>query len=154
MSFVRFVSALILLCAGVGVSPLPPDARAAQGPESCDPPAVGLAVGAQVDGDIPATSAPYPANARYYCIRVGEGTGSVTIRLEGLSADLDLYVGYGTIDSVQGVDISAGETYDWKSNAFGTEPEEVTISAPRPGLYYLEIVSFQGDYSPFRLTVR
>jgi hypothetical protein len=120
---------------------------------NCDSPAVPLALGASVSGDIAAASA-YPANARYYCINVGEGVPSVTMELSNMTVDLDLYVGRGTIASVQGVDVSAGETYEWKSNAFGTGNETVTIPTPQPGVYYAEIVSFEGQASTYTLTTR
>jgi hypothetical protein len=120
---------------------------------NCDAPAVPLAIGASVSGNITAATA-YPANARYYCINVGQGVSSVTIDLTGMDVDLDLYVGSSNIQSVQGVDISAGENYEWKSNAFGTGDEHVVINAPQPGVYYAEIVSFEGQPSNYTLTTR
>jgi hypothetical protein len=114
---------------------------------------VPLALGASVNGDITAASS-YPANARYYCVNVGEGVSQVTMELSGMSVDLDLYVGHGNLDSVQGVDISAGENYEWKSNAFGTGNEQVMISTPRPGIYYAEIVSFEGQASNYTFSAR
>jgi hypothetical protein len=120
---------------------------------NCDSPAVPLALGASVSGNITA-AANYPANARYYCINVGQGASSVTIDLSGMSVDLDLYVGHGNIASVQGVDISAGENYEWKSNAFGTGAEQVVINNPQPGVYYAEIVSFEGQASDYTFSAR
>jgi hypothetical protein len=120
---------------------------------NCDAPAVPLALGSSVSGNIPA-AANYPANARYYCINVGQGVQSLTIDLTGMSVDLDLYVGSGNIASVQGIDISAGENYEWKSNEFGTVDEHVTIANPQPGIYYAEIVSFQGQASDYTLSTR
>jgi hypothetical protein len=120
---------------------------------NCDTPAVPLALGASVSGNIP-QAAGYPENARYYCINVGAGVPSVTIELSGMDVDLDLYVGSGNIASVQGVDLQAGETYEWKSNAFGTGAETVTIPTPAPGVYYAEIVSFEGQASNYTLTTR
>lgn len=118
---------------------------------NCDAPAQPLALGSSVSGNIPA-AASYPDNARYYCINVGQGVQSVTIDLTGMTVDLDLYVGSGNIASVQGVDISAGENYEWKSNEFGTVDEHVTINTPQPGVYYAEIVSFQGQASDYTLS--
>lgn len=123
-------------------------------PESCDAPAVGMAIGTDVNAEIQASSAPYPANARYYCILVSQGTPQLTLELSGMTTDLDLYVGHGSIRSVQGVDITAGQTYEWKSNEFGTVDERVVISNPQPGIYYAEIVSYQAQHSPFRFSVR
>lgn len=123
-------------------------------PEQCDPPAAPIATGEDVRGEIPATSAPYPANARYYCFSLAAGVQQATLRLSGLSADLDLYVGHGSISTVQGVDLNAGQTYQWKSNAFGTADETITLAAPAAGIYYVEIVSYQGERSPFVFSVR
>ena len=120
---------------------------------NCDAPAVPLALGASVSGDIPAASG-YPANARYYCVNVGQGVQSVSIDLTGMSVDLDLYVGSGNLQSVQGVDISAGENYEWKSNEFGTGDEHVVIQNPPAGVYYVEIVSFEGQASPYTIATR
>jgi hypothetical protein len=120
---------------------------------NCDAPAVPLALGGEVSGAIPA-AANYPDNARYYCINVGQGVSSVTMELSGMSVDLDLYVGSGNIASVQGVDISAGENYEWKSNEFGTGAERITINTPQPGVYYAEIVSYQGEASNYTFSAR
>ena len=120
---------------------------------NCESPAVPLALGASVNGEITAASS-YPANARYYCINVGEGVSQVTMELSGMSVDLDLYVGHGNLDSVQGVDISAGENYEWKANAFGTGNEQVVIANPQPGIYYAEIVSFEGQASNYTFAAR
>lgn len=120
---------------------------------NCESPAVPLALGASVSGEITA-AASYPANARYYCINVGESVSQVTMELSGMSVDLDLYVGHGNLDSVQGVDISAGENYEWKSNAFGTGNEQVVIATPQPGIYYAEIVSFEGQASNYTFAAR
>jgi hypothetical protein len=126
----------------------------AAAPTQCDSPATPIATGVDIQGEIPATRAPYPANARYYCFNILEGAAQATLRLTGLSADLDLYVGHGAISTVQGVDVSAGETYQWKSNAFGNVDETVTIDQPAPGVYYAEIVSYEGNQSGFVFSVR
>lgn len=123
-------------------------------PSSCDAPAVPTALGATVTGAIEETSQPYPANARYYCINVPAGAGSVTMELSGMSVDLDLYVGHGNIQSVQGVDISQGENYEWKSNEFGTGTERVVINTPQPGIYYAEVVSYEGKGSNYSFVAR
>jgi hypothetical protein len=132
------------------------DAGAAAGaaaPASCDAPAQALAIGASAHGEIPAGQT-YPDNARYFCVQVGEGTSSVTFTLSGMSTDLDLYVGTGTIQSVQGVNLQEGDTYEWKSNAFNNDNEVVTINNPQPGIYYAEIVSYQGTQSGFDFAAR
>jgi hypothetical protein len=129
-------------------------AQSAPAPAACDPPAVGIAVGAPVQSQLQATSRPYPANATYYCFAAPAGAQSLTISLTGLAADLDLYVGHGSITTVQGVDLSRGDTYQWKSNDFGSGDEHVTINQPQPGIYYIEIASYEGQASPFTLSVR
>lgn len=123
-------------------------------PSSCDSPAVGLGVGADAQGEIPTTTQGYPANARYYCVEVPAGVSRLTLDLTGMSVDLDLYVGHGSIGSVQGVNLEAGQTYQWKSNEFGAVDEHVVIDNPQPGIYYAEIVSYQGQGSQFRLAAR
>lgn len=126
---------------------------AAAAPASCDSPAQPIAIGATVDAQITAAQS-YPANARYFCFQAPEGARSVTLTLSGMTTDLDLYVGSNSIQSVQGVDISAGQNYEWKSNALGNVDERVVIDNPRAGVYYAEIVSFQGEASPYRISIQ
>jgi len=128
-------------------------AAGAAAPASCDAPAQPLAVGASAHAEIPAGQS-YPDNARYFCVQVAEGTPSLTIEVSGMSTDLDLYVGSGNIQSVQGVNLQEGDTYQWKSNAFGNDNETVTIPNPAPGVYYAEIVSYQGEASGFDFATR
>mgnify|MGYP002622844430 CR=1 FL=1 len=149
--------ALALAACGPAAENTGGEAQTAQsqtGDVACDPQANALTLGATASGEITATTQPYPANARYYCVNVPAGTGSVAIELSGLSADLDLYVGYGDIASVQGVDLTQGETYDWQSNDFGTVDERVTINNPQPGVYYIEVVSYEGQPSAFQIAAR
>ena len=119
----------------------------------CDPPAEQIGLGQPVSSQLEPTGQPYPANATYYCVAFPGGIGRVTIDLTEIIADLDLYVGSGSIESVQGVDISQGDNYEWKSNDFGTGDERVVINDPEPGVYYIEIVSYEHLSSPFVLTI-
>ena len=163
MTFARTLLPLALAAALVACSPGADQAApAAEGAETqqaaaptgaCDTPAVDIAIGANVSGTLEA-AASYPDNATYYCVRVAEGTSRVTLTLSGLANDLDLYVGQGSIQSVQGVDLEAGETYQWKSNEFGTVDETVTIDNPQAGIYYAEIVSYEGKQSPYQFAVQ
>jgi hypothetical protein len=105
-----------------------------------------------VDADLQ-PSGPYPGNATYYCVAVPQGVDRLTIDLGGFFVDLDLFVGFGSMESVQGVDLSLGETYEWKSNDFGTVDEVVVINGPQPGVYYIEIASYEGEPSVFTLSV-
>jgi len=120
---------------------------------SCDSPAAPLAIGASATGDIQAGQQ-YPNNARYFCVNVPAGTSSLTLEVSNMSADLDLYVGSGSIGSVQGVNLEEGDTYQWKSNEFGTGAERVQITNPAAGIYYAEIVSYQGEASSFTIAAQ
>lgn len=115
----------------------------------CDSPAVEIQLGQDVRSAIQATTRPYPATATYYCVVVPAGTRRVTMTLGGMTTDLDLYVGHGSIRTVQGVDLSAGQNYQWKSNDFGTGDERVVIERPQAGTYYIEIASYEGAGSNF-----
>ena len=143
--FATLIPALFLLVAACGDD--------GGGSGSCESPATEISAGQSVQSELAATSEPYPATATYYCIEVPSGTGRLVIVLSDLTADLDLYVGLGSIEAVQGVDLDEGETYDWLSNDFGTVDEEVVIDDPAAGAYYIEIVSFAGDFSEFTLVV-
>jgi len=142
---------MLLLTAACGDdSSSPPTAAGAEN-ITCDAPAVAIGLGTAVESALEATSDPYPATATYYCVGVPPGTDRLTIDLTGLSADLDLYVGFGSIESVQGFETAEGETYDWLSNQFGTGDERVEIANPETGVYYMEVVSYAGEGSEFTL---
>jgi hypothetical protein len=161
MFFARSILPLVCLAALAACNPAAPggapqqaaDAGGAAANIVCDAPAQVLAIGASAHGEIPADQT-YPDNARYFCVNVGEGVSSVTFQLTGMSTDLDLYVGHGAIASVQGVNLQEGDTYEWKSNAFGNDAETVTIANPQAGIYYAEIVSYQGQQSGFDFAAR
>ncbi|OFW52479.1 MAG: hypothetical protein A2V75_04435 [Actinobacteria bacterium RBG_16_70_17] len=142
---------VLLLTAACGDDSSSPTAAAGAENITCDAPAVAIGLGMAVESALEATSDPYPATATYYCVGVPPGTDRVTIDLTGLSADLDLYVGFGSIESVQGFQSEAGETYDWLSNQFGTADEHVEITDPEAGVYYIEVVSYAGEASAFTL---
>ena len=112
----------------------------------CDPAAFPLVLGTATDGVIEATDLPYPANAVYYCVEVPRGTGEVTVGLTGMTADLDLYVGLGSIEDAQ-------YHWDWASLGWGTADEHLAITRPPAGLYYLEVLSSLGESSGFTLRV-
>lgn len=120
---------------------------------NCEAPARALAFGSAITGEMAATDEGYPANARYYCFRVPELVRSVSVRLTGLDADLDLYIGANTIASVQGSQLEHGRTYEWLSNRHGAADEQIVLSDAGGGLYYIEIVSYRGDASAFTLEV-
>lgn len=141
-------------CGPQGQAPAGGDPQtAAAAPSSCDSPAVPVAVGSTTDGNVAAAQS-YPENARYYCFQVAEGSGPITVSVSGMSADLDLFVGSNGIASVQGVQLEQGQTYEWMSNRQGTAEDSVTINTPRAGVYYAEIVSYQGQASNYQFSVR
>ena len=98
------------------------------------------------------TTQPYPANCLYYCFQIPNGN-ALDIGIYNFNTDLDIYIGFGTIEAVDGVEPEWGESYDWMSNEYGTGDEVVNIPNPRAGVYYVEVCSFQGESSPFRLEV-
>lgn len=120
---------------------------------TCESPATAIAMGGTMNGNIPAAQS-YPENARYYCFQVQQGAGSVTVELSGLQADLDLFIGSNSISSVQGQELQEGQTYEWMSRNEGTANDSVTITGPAAGIYYVEIVSYQGEASNYTLSVR
>ena len=147
-----FAASLIALALGACTPPAAGPSQQAMALPSCESPAAAVALGGTMNGQIAAVQS-YPENARYFCFQVPEGTGSVTISLSGLTADLDLFVGSNGIASVQGQEIQQGQTYEWMSRNEGTADDSVTITAPRAGVYYVEIVSYQGEASSYSLSV-
>ncbi|MCR6643777.1 MAG: PPC domain-containing protein [Terricaulis sp.] len=115
---------------------------------TCEAPANPIMIGAMTHGEITAAQS-YPENARYYCFSIPQGVQSATVTLSGMTADLDLYVGSGSITSVQG-----NEAYEWMSNVSGTGDDTITINQPVAGVYYVEVVSYEGLASRFSLVVR
>jgi hypothetical protein len=116
----------------------------------CDSPATPIQANTTLNLNMHSTSQSYPANCLYYCFAIADA-GRLDIGIYNFSVDLDLYVGYGSIEAVDGVVPEWGESYDWMSNDFGTGDEEVTIPNPEAGTYYIEVCSYEGEASPFRL---
>lgn len=104
--------------------------------------------------EMPPATGPYPSNCLYYCVMVREPAGDLTIDVRDASADLDLFVGLGSIEAVSGEALVEGQTYTWKSNEPGNDDESVEVSAPEAGTYYLEVCSYDGESTPFELEVR
>jgi hypothetical protein len=119
-------------------------------PSECDSPATPIQANTTLNLNMHSTSQSYPANCLYYCFAIADA-GRLDIGIYNFSVDLDLYVGYGSIEAVDGVVPEWGESYDWMSNDFGTGDEEVTIPNPEAGTYYIEVCSYEGEASPFRL---
>jgi hypothetical protein len=117
-------------------------------PGPCDEPAEALTIGGAYEGEIEASSDPYPANALYFCVEVPAGASLLVFTLSDLEADLDLYVGYGSIDTVQGLDAGS---WEWAGQELGTTPEYIEIADPEPGVYYLEVFDYDQAGSTFTL---
>jgi hypothetical protein len=128
----------------------PPDAPPPAVPTGCDAPAEPVALNTVHSLQMHSTTAGYPANCLYYCVEIPGGS-DLDISISGFNIDLDLYVGFGSIASVQGEEPVWGESYDWLSNEFGTVDEHVSVPSPRAGVYYIEVCSYEGEASSFRL---
>jgi hypothetical protein len=98
-----------------------------------------------------ATADPYPSNCLYYCMWLPDAGEALEISLADALADLDLFVGYGSMEAIAGVDVVEGQTYTWKSNTPGTGNEALQIASPAAGVYYLEVCSYEGEATDFRL---
>ena len=131
-------------------TPLPPPPTEPFVPGTCDSRSTPIDANTTYNLNMHSTTAGYPANCLYYCLWIPDG-GNLLIGIYDFNVDLDLYVGYGSMEAVDGVRPVWGETYDWMSNSYGTGDEEVNIPGPRSGAYYIEVCSYQGTASPFRL---
>lgn len=121
-------------------------------PGECDAPAEPIDVNASHNLQMHSTTESYPANCLYYCFRIPDGE-NLNVGIYDFNVDLDLYLGFGDIEAVDGVQPVWGESYDWMSNEYGTEDEIVTIPDPQAGVYYAEVCSYEGEASPFELRV-
>ena len=127
--------------------------------ESCtDPAATEIDFGSPVAGDLDADE----AAKHFYCVVVPDGTATMTISLTGLSDDLDLYVAYGSMESLSG-----GLSLQWSDNT-GAADELVLVEPAffrgqlgqfeqaefvTRGAYYIEVSGFGGFSSPYSLLV-
>ena len=131
--------------------------------ENCESPATEIAVGASVEDEIVGGDQP-PLQRLFYCVVVPPGATEVSFELGGMTADLDLFVAYGALETVQ----SGGVAF-WSSSTRGLDDEGVVIEpgvvrgelggfeqleAVTPGAYYIEVsgIGFN-ESSPFKLTV-
>jgi hypothetical protein len=147
------VSLACALSAGPAITPGGPTAEgAASG--TCEEGARLVQANRLYREEMPASTGPYPSNCLYYCINVREPAGDLTIDVRDASADLDLFVGLGSIEAVSGEELVEGQTYTWKSNEPGNVDERVEISPAEAGMYYLEVCSYEGESTPFELEAR
>lgn len=135
--------------AGSTPESLLPTAKPPQGPQTnllCrDPPPVELGLGGTVEGRIDDSGW-----IRCFWIMIPEGLDRVVFELGGLSADLNLSVGYGFLVTLQ---FYVGEL--WRPAEVGTADEAVIIDNPAPGPYFMYVgVSGPKEPSPFTLGVR
>ena len=131
---------------------LSPTAESLPSPSAdCEAPAIQLTLGAQVTSEITGSDQP-PGERIYYCVEVPDGTTSMTFELTGTTADLNLFVGYPDLATVQN-----GGVWFWSSMEPDTQAEVILVEPAltdyvNPGPYYAE-VSAQDyrDSSPFTL---
>ncbi len=84
-----------------------------------------------------------------YWVELPEGLSSATFLLDGLSANLDLTLGYGYVEVLQ---YAFGEY--WRSGENGTTPEAIVIESPVAGPYYIKVgTAGPKQPSPFSLSV-
>jgi hypothetical protein len=110
---------------------------------------LGEAVSAEIVGhDQP------PPERKCFCVRVSDGVSSITFELAGATSDLNLYVGYPDLETVQ----QGGFTF-WASDEQGIEDKTILVEPAltdyvNPGPYYIEVSAqdFRAS-SPFTLTV-
>jgi hypothetical protein len=109
-----------------------------------NPPPEEIGVGAPVQSEIDD-----PHWEWCYWIELPAGLSSATFHLDGLSADLDLTLGYGYVEVLQ---YAFGEY--WRSGESGTTPEAIMIENPVAGPYYIKVgTAGPKDPSPFSVSV-
>ena len=143
--------------ASTSVPPPPPPTNEpaqppGQLPSNCDSPATPIATNTMHSLQMHSTTQGYPANCLYYCFQI-PGGNNLDIEMSNFNTDLDIYVGFDSIEAVDGVVPEWGQSYDWMSNAFGTTDEEVSIPSPQAGVYYIEVCSYEGESTPFSLEI-
>lgn len=119
----------------------------------CEPPTTEIALGSPVNSEIVNDDQP-PPERKFFCVYVPEGTSSITFELTGTTSDLNLYVGYPDLETVQ----EGGFTF-WYSEQEGAADEIIIVQPAlkefvEPGSYYIEVTAqdFRGS-SPFTLSV-
>jgi hypothetical protein len=119
----------------------------------CEAPAVEITRGSPVSSETVNDDQPPPEH-EYFCVEVPEGASSITFELTGTTADLNLYIGYPDLKTVQ----EGGFTF-WYSDERGAVDKVVVVEPGvtefvEPGPYYIEVSAedFQAS-SPFTLTV-
>ena len=130
--------------------------------EICEDIVTGIEIGSSIDGMLEVGDT--FVEDQFFCVDVAAGATTLTIELTGATADLDLFVGYPDMATLQGGGVSF-----WFSDNRGLGDEIVVIEPGRfrnalgifeqadhvtPGSYYIEVSANGGrDPSPFTLGV-
>lgn len=91
----------------------------------------------------------YPGGCQYYSLPVSAGYSQLDIQMTGMSTDLDLYVQY---EDPNFSSEAESDSDSWYSRESDSADEQVSISSPQAGTYYIEICSFEGEASPYTLS--
>ncbi len=122
--------------------------------EECTNEATEITVGSPVTDEIVGSAQP-PGERLYFCVEIPTEVTSITFALTGMTADLNLYVGYPDLQTVQ----EGGFTFWTTANERGTDDKVIVVE---PGLaefvnagsYYIEVSAHEFEASsPFSLTV-
>lgn len=120
----------------------------------CEAPTTEITLGSPVNSEIVNDDQP-PPEREFFCVFVPEGASSITFELTGMTSDLNLYIGYPDLETVQ-----QGGFMFWFSEEQGVADEVLVIQPAfdefvEPGSYYIEVSAedFHGS-SPFTLSVR
>jgi hypothetical protein len=128
-----------------------------QGPstmEECDATVAEVSLGSPAPSAIVGASQP-PGEKKYFCVRVPEGTASLTFELTGAISDLNLFVAYPDLETLQ-----QGGVWFWSADQSGAVDKAVVVEPAledfvNAGTYYIEVSAEDfGASSPFTLTVR
>ena len=122
--------------------------------ENCGEPAIEIDLGSPISLEIVGVDQP-PRERLYFCVQVPDGVASLTFELTEATADLNLYVGYPDLETLQ-----EGGVAFWFSRERGTV-DKMVIAGPgiadfmNPGPYYIEVSGQDfGESSPFTLNAR
>jgi len=107
---------------------------------NCDSRAISISQGHEVEGQI----APGTGHT-CYCLQVPAGSSELAIRLYDFAGDFDLWVGYGSYESV------TSPNYDWGSAIIGDDPESLNMANPQAGCYYIVVSDFGGSGGSYKL---
>lgn len=119
----------------------------------CGPPATELTLGLPLSSETVNDDQP-PPEREYFCVLIPDGLASITFELSDMTADLNMYIGYPDLETVQ----NGGFDF-WYSDERGVENKVVVVNRGssrlvKPGAYYIEVSAQDFTaYSPFTLSV-